>query len=237
MRTTCIFAALALLLAGCSSTAGKGQPISATLENTPIGTATIPVSDAQAPASPAEKVALNEAPLPVYSSPKLVLVHLAAYINDKGEAFPETYKYVLEDGGHWNIDALNHPERAYIPAENSLKPQAAPNVLWGTIAPGTVAPPAPADQVPTRKLFDMDQVRITGFFDRADEPKAREEADRLGGNFGTPVVIYDNDLGWIIVPQSALTPVAGISHAGPIQVAPSTTPSPQPTPNADNDVR
>jgi hypothetical protein len=237
MRTTFISAALALLLAGCSSTAGKGRPISATIENTPIGTATIPVPDAQAPAPPSEKVALNEAPMPVYTSPKLVLVHLAAYINDKGEAFPETYKYVLEEGGHWNIDALNHPERAYIPAENSLKPQAAPNVIWGTIAPGTVAPPAPADLVPTRKLFDMDQVRITGFFDRADEPKARAEADRLGGSFGTPVVLYDNDLGWIIVPQSALTPVAGISHAGSMQTQPTIT-APAPTPaNADNDVR
>jgi hypothetical protein len=197
------------------------------------GIASIPVEPTpQTP--PAEEAALDDAPIPVYTNPRVAKVHVAAYVNDKGEAFQDTYKYVFVDEGHWNIEALHNPERAYIPADNVLKPQAAPGVIWGTVAPGEAAPPTSSERVPTRKLFDLDQIRITGYFDRVDERKARQEAESLGEKFGAPVVIYDDDLGWIIVPQAALTPTIALSRAGPMETPP---PAQSPQKSPDDDIR
>jgi hypothetical protein len=236
MRPIFIVAVLALLLAGCASTHRKAKPGPETVSIIETGIASIPVGPApQMP--PAEKAVLDDAPIPVYTNPRVVKVHVAAYINDKGEAFQDTYKYVFVDEGHWNIEALHNPERAYIPAENVLKPQAAPGVIWGAVAPGEAAPQATSEHVPTRKLFDLDQIRVTGYFDRADEPKARREAESLEEKFGTPVVIYDDDLGWIIVPQAALAPAIAISRAGSMEI-PASTPAKQlPPKSLDDDIR
>jgi hypothetical protein len=236
MRPIFILTILVLLFAGCASAQRKPTPVSATVSVNEAGVASIPISGT-APVPPAETAALDDAPLPVYTSPRVVKVHVAAYINDKGEAFQDTYKYVFVDEGHWNIEALHNPERAYIPADNVLKPQAAPGVIWGTVAPGEAAPPASNGQVPVRKLFDLDQIRITGFFDRADEPKARQAAEKLGGKIGPTAVIFDDDLGWIIVPQSALVPALAISRAGPME-APAPAPvKPSPPKSADDDIQ
>ena len=234
MRPLLIIVTLVLLLAGCASTHRKTNPGLETVRITEAGIASIPVV-ATPPMPPAEKAALNDAPLPVYTNPRVARVHVAAYINDKGEAFQDTYKYVFVDEGHWNIEALHNPERAYIPAENVLKPQAAPGVIWGTVAPGEVAPTTTAGHVPARKLFDLDQIRVTGYFNRADEPKVRQEAESLGEEFGPSVVIYDDDLGWIIVPQAALTPTIAISRAGPMEALPPAKPAPAKSP--DDDIR
>jgi hypothetical protein len=234
MRPILIFAGLASLFAGCANASRKITPVSATV-STAAGIASIPVMET--PPTPAEKAALDDAPIPVYTSPRVAKVHVSAYINDKGEAFPETYKYVFVDEGHWNIEALHNPERAYIPADNVLRPQAAPGVIWGTVAPGEAAPQMSSEHVSARKLFDLDQIRITGYFDRADEPKARQAAEKLGEKFGTSVVIYDDDLGWIIVPQAALTPAIAISRAGPMEV-PASAPADQAQPKSpDDDIR
>jgi hypothetical protein len=231
-----VIAALASLLAGCATTHPKSLPVSATASMTETGIASIPVVAApQIP--PAEKAALDDAPIPVYTNPQVAKVHVAAYINERGEAFQDTYKYVFVDEGHWNIEALNNPERAYIPADNVLKPQAAPGVIWGTVAPGEAAQPISAEHVPTRKLFDLDQIRITGYFNPADEPKARREAESLGEKFGTPVVIYDDDLGWIIVPQAALTPAIAVSRAGPMETPPLAPAKPSSQKSPDDDIR
>jgi hypothetical protein len=236
MRPLCIISTMALLLAGCASTHRKTKPGSETVNITEAGIASIPVAAAShMPA--AENAALDDAPLPVYTNPRVAKVHVAAYINDKGEAFQDTYKYVFVDEGHWNIEALHNPERAYIPAENVLQPQAAPGVIWGTVAPGEVTPQAAAERVPARKLFDLDQIRVTGYFNRADEPKARQEAGNLGQEFGPPVVIYDDDLGWIIVPQAALTPAIAISRAGPMETPPPALAKPAPLKSPDDDIR
>jgi hypothetical protein len=236
MRPIYIFTILVLLFAGCASARRKPMPVSATVSVNEAGIASIPVPGT-APAPPAEIAALDDAPLPVYTSPRVVKVHVAAYINDKGEAFQDTYKYVFVDEGHWNIEALHNPERAYIPADNVLKPQAAPGVIWGAVAPGEAALPASSGPVPVRKLFDLDQIRITGFFDRADEPKARQVAEKLGGKIGPPVVIFDDDLGWIIVPQSAFVPSLAISRAGPMEVPAPEPVKSSPTKSPDDDIQ
>jgi hypothetical protein len=236
MRPLLIIATLVLLLAGCASTHRKTKPGLETVRITEAGIASIPVV-ATPPMPPAEKGALNDAPLPVYTNPRVAKVHVAAYINDKGEAFQDTYKYVFVDEGHWNIEALHNPERAYIPAENVPKPPAAPGVIWGMVAPGEVAPQMVAEHVPARKLFDLDQIRVTGYFNRADEPKARQDAENLGEEFGAPVVIYDDDLGWIIVPQSAITPAIAISRAGPMETPSPAPAKPAPTKSPDDDIR
>jgi hypothetical protein len=236
MRPLLIIATLVLLLAGCASVHRKTKPGSETVRITEAGIASIPVV-ATPPMPPAEKASLDDAPLAVYTNPRVARVHVAAYINDKGEAFQDTYKYVFVDEGHWNIEALHNPERAYIPAENVLKPQAAPGVIWGTVAPGEAVSQTVAGHVPARKLFDLDQIRVTGYFNRADEPKARQEAESLGEEFGPPVVIYDDDLGWIIVPQAALTPAIAISRAGPVETPSSSPAKPSPPKSPDYDIR
>ena len=236
MRPLLIIAILALLLAGCASPHRKPKPGTETVSITATGIASIPVA-ATPQLPPAEKTALDDAPLPVYTNPRVAKVHVAAYIDDKGEAFQDTYKYVFVDEGHWNIEALHNPERAYIPAENVLKPQAAPGVIWGTVAPGEAALQSSPEHVPARKLFDLDQIRVTGYFNRADEPKARQEAENLGEEFGPPVVIYDDDLGWIIVPQAALTPVIGIGRAGPMETPSSAPEKPSRSKSSDDDIR
>jgi hypothetical protein len=236
MRPLCIIATLALFLAGCASTHRKTRSGSATVSITEPGIASIPVAPAP-PAPPAEKAALDDAPIPVYTNPRVARVHVAAYINDQGEAFQDTYKYVFVDEGHWNIEALHNPERAYIPADNIPKPPAAPGVIWGTVAPGEAASPTGVEHVPARKLFDLDQIRVTGYFSRADEPKARQEAGNLGEGFGPPVVIYDDDLGWIIVPQAALTSAIAISRAGPMETPPPAPAKPLLPKSPDDDIR
>ncbi len=144
MRPVFLIAVLALLPEGCASTHRKSMPVSAMIRMNETGIASIPVGPTpQMP--PVEKAALDDAPIPVYTNPRVAKVHVAAYINDKGEAFQETYKYVFVDEGHWNIEAQHNPERAYIPADNVLKPQAAPGVIWGTVAPGEAVPPASAE--------------------------------------------------------------------------------------------
>ncbi len=50
------------------------------------------------------------------------------------------------------------------------------------------------------------QIRITGLFDRKDESKARAEAESVKGEIGPYTVGYDADLGWIILPQTAILP-------------------------------
>jgi hypothetical protein len=236
MRPLLIIATLALFLAGCASAHRKTKPGSENVSITEAGIASIPVATAlQMPS--AEKAALDDAPIPVYTNPRVAKVHVAAYIDEKGEAFQDTYKYVFVDEGHWNIEALHNPERAYIPAENVLKPQAAPGVIWGTVAPGEAVLQTGTERVPARKLFDLDQIRVTGYFGRADEPKARQEAENLGEEFGPPVVIYDDDLGWIIVPQAALTPAIAISRAGPMEPPPSALAKPPLSKSPDDDIR
>jgi hypothetical protein len=236
MRPIFFIASLASFLGGCASTHQKVRSTSESVSITEASSASIPVA-ATARTPPAEIATLDDAPIPVYTNPRVAKVHVAAYINDKGEAFQDTYKYVFVDEGHWNIEALHNPERAYIPAENVPKPQAAPGVIWGTVAPGEAAPPTAAEHVPARKLFDLDQIRVTGYFDRADEPKARREAENLGEEFGTPVVIYDDDLGWIIVPQTALAPTITVSQSGPLETTPSDPAKPSPSKSPDDDIR
>ncbi|MGA3008085.1 MAG: TraV family lipoprotein [Opitutaceae bacterium] len=235
MRPIFIVPVLLLLLAGCESQPRERAAVSATVSVNEAGMASIPVGGS--PSLPAEKTALDDAPLPVYSSPRVARVHVAAYINDKGEAFQDTYKYVFVDEGHWNIAALHNPERAYIPAENVLTPQAAPGVIWGAVAPGEAARPTSPECVPARKLFDLDQIRLTGYFERADESKARRDAEKLGKKFGSAVVIFDDDLGWIIVPQSALAPQMAVVRAGPVELPASVPSKPAPSKLSDEDIR
>jgi hypothetical protein len=234
MRPIVVLAIPMILLVGCASAHRKNSRGTSTVSVAAMGIASIPVVPSS-PALPAEKAAVDDAPLPVYTNPRVARVHVAAYINDKGEAFQDTYKYVFVDEGHWNIEALRNPARAYIPAENVLKPQAMPGVIWGTLAPGEIAPAAAPERVPVRQLFDLDQIRITGYFDRTDEPRARQEAQCLGEKFGRPVVVFDDDLGWIIVPQAALNPAIAVSPAGPMEAPPPEKPV-QPK-ASDDDIR
>lgn len=210
MHRSALLAGLALmLLVGCTTPAQR-IPNASSVEPVPALSVRPP-----APVLTQEVAATVNDPMPVYHSPKVVKVVVAPYINAKGEAFPETYKYVFADEGGWNIDALRSPDRAYIPAENVLKPKNAPGVLWSSLSPGAApqAPAAEAQGLTARRLFDIDQLHITGFFNRSDESKAKREAEKLSEKFGPLATSFDEDLGWILIPQAALNPLAAPQEA------------------------
>jgi hypothetical protein len=152
---------------------------------------------------------IDAPPVPIYKNPIFTKVYVAAYINEKGEAFPASFKYVMAKPGSYNLEALENPERAYIPSENAQAASHAPGYATGAVVPGD-APSNQSDGIlPTRAIFDMSKVRITGYFAPDDELKVRTEAERIKPEFGDYAVAFDANLGWLIIPQTALRPAKG----------------------------
>ena len=125
--------------------------------------------------------------------------------------------------GKFNLEALENPERAYIPAENAQALSHAPGYASGAVVPGD-APTTQNDGIlPTRAIFDMSKVRITGFFTPEDELAVRMEAERIRPEFGDYAVAFDANLGWLIIPQTALRPAKGGQPATKALIKESTT--------------
>jgi hypothetical protein len=228
MRAFLLIAFLGGLTAGCAST--RHHPAA-----TPIAEIGAPVAvhPAQQPVA-APTTVIDDRPLPVWRDTQIVKVRVAGYVIDKGEAFPESFKYVIADSGTWNLDALQNPERAYIPTENAPRPPSAPGVLQGTISPGFAVAPAAAAPPPARVLYDMGQIRLTGFFERGDEPKVHALADSLKAELGEVAIGLDPDLGWILMPRTAILPSPGGSSGSiPARVPPA---APKPAPG-DRDIK
>ena len=196
-------AVFTLGFAACSTAPRRSSPGAMVVEAT-VQPA-IPVQPAEQ-VLPARVAVVDDSPIPVWKPTRIVKVRVAPYFNERGEAFPETYKYVVAEEGSWNIAALQNPERAYIPSENTQKPVGAPGAIFGTISPGTAGANSVSPAVPTRTLYDMSQIRLTGLFDRKDESKARAEGESVKSEVGPYTVGYDADLGWIILPQTAILP-------------------------------
>ena len=167
---------------------------------------------------------ISQAPLPVWNDAQVVKVELDAYVNEKGEAFGPSVKYVVKQPGGWNVNALRNPHRSYVPTENtppipsafgySANPMVSPGD--GARAFGDVRPVQPA------VLQDLSRIRMSGFVERSQESMARSMA--MPGE--TP--LFDESLGWILVPTSTLIPANQL----PNNMAPVMVPQATPIPSA-----
>jgi len=152
-------------------------------------------------------------PIPLWEPTKFVRVEVMPYVNEKGEAFPRTYKYVPVEPGKWNSEALEHPDRAYIPAENVPRVPNSTGVSYSSVVSpgrGAVARRQSTGEVtsslPTTDLYDISDVIILGLM----EASQNIEAEHLVP--GGYVAIYDDNLGWIGVPKAHLTGIGEIAQ-------------------------
>ena len=156
----------------------------------------------RSPINEPQPTTLPQSPMPVWNDAQVVRVDLDAYVNEKGEAYGPSVKYVVKQAGGWNVDALRNPQRSYVPTEN-MPPIPSKN---GFTANPMVAPGAPdlsgaqVRPLQASMIQDLGNVRVTGFVERSQESMARA----LAQNGEVP--LFDESLGWILVPQSALVP-------------------------------
>jgi hypothetical protein len=139
-------------------------------------------------------------PIPVIKNPKVVRVYYAPYVNEKGEAFPGGYKYVISEGVSWNMEALRNPDLAYIPAENAEPVPSYQGMNYTPMQQSSTEPAgAPlANTVSPLLMFDMEAAKFSGYVNPEEEDKARALAN------SNETVLFDPNLGWIIVPKTAL---------------------------------
>lgn len=146
---------------------------------------------------PAEQAA-PEGSMPVMRERQVKKVYLRGYQDEAGNAYGPSVKYVVTDDGGWDMDAINNPTKAYIPQSMVNAPQS-----FTAAQPVSANTPRPAAEGPSIKdLYPVDQVTVTGYTERNQEAYARETAAKMGPEF---ITIWDEDLGWIIVPKAALS--------------------------------
>lgn len=189
-----------LIFAGCASSPVK--PTEQIARTPTIQEPVLPRLQAY-PVNPAVQepnpIVVSPDPQPVWKPTRIQRVQLDAYVDENGNLHRPSEMYVRVEQGGWNVDAVRRPG-AYIPPENSVKPYDLPGMNYG---PSYTVPKSSANQTPTA-LFDMRQVRITGLTSRAD----REVAQSMVGV--NEAVIFDEQVGWIIVPQSAMQGVVDV---------------------------
>lgn len=165
------------------------------------------------PTEPPRVARIPQDPIPVYKPAKIRQVTLDAYVNERGEAFPPTTKYVVEDPGGWNMEALRSPQVAYVPPSSSLEIPVAPGMQYTTMnqTVGSQAPPKDANGA--RFLYNLKDVKITGFTEMSQEGRARSAASP------SEATIFDEKLGWVLVPKSVLSASTGTRDKTPPKVA------------------
>lgn len=131
---------------------------------------------------------------PIYTNPKIRVVTLAPHM-ENGRLFGPQTEYVVDETGHFNVDALRDGGAyAYIPAQNIEVP---PGVGNPYTAPATQAsngtPQGSALENPTT----LASVTITALTDPADKAKAEAMADAAG-----KAAVYDKSMScWVLLPK------------------------------------
>lgn len=132
--------------------------------------------------------------------PKFRKVNLEPYVDENGVAYGPQVKYVMEDPGQWNMDALRNPAKAYIPPAMAVGMSAPASY----VVPNTGEEPQAQPHKTLRDLYNLESVEITGFVERGQEPLAREMAAKYKDKKMIPY--FDDKLGWVLIPDSALQP-------------------------------
>ena len=139
-----------------------------------------------------------EKPIPYRTPEKMRIVEVAGYRNERNEVIFPSRMLVIEEEAQWNMEAVRNPHRAYIKPEHiRALPNATPtNYNNANTAEITSLPEA----IPTRELATMDNIDITGLF--------RKDQELAAASMAGPeqVAIYDNDLGWVLIPQTQAVP-------------------------------
>lgn len=194
-----IFAALSIVSIGCATNKKEAQNPETTMV---VGAA--PISDASQrwDAEPAPVVSRNAyGAKEVYTRPQIRKVYVDAYVDENGNAFGPQEKYIVVKSADWNMDALRNPAKAYIPQD--MLPNAESPGSYTVTNPTGDRRPTPTKTV--REIYNIDQIVVTGFVERNQEPQVIEIEARYGGKM---VRIFDEDgLGWILVPKTALAPI------------------------------
>jgi len=176
---------LVLVLAGCSSV--RPIPKTPTAEGVAQGApaAPLPLSSAEPPSAPA--------PEPIYRNPKIGMVFLRAYQDAEGRLFGPQVMYQVTDPGSWNVEAVEQG-KGYISAANIEVP---PNVGSPYVVPEREVPPPPPDS-PLLDPAVAAKTLITGL----EHPEDKRSAESLAARSGDAcVAVYDDQLGWLLVPR------------------------------------
>lgn len=192
-------ALLPVLLASCAHThhPPTAAPVTASFSATPVTPppAPNPLEKAQLPPPAGAE--------PIYIPGTVKKVYLEGGVDENGNAFGPQEMWVKEEG-RWNMEAVRNPSKAYIP----------PDLTTELPAPGAVVTANPGSDpqaVPTktlRDLYKISSIIVTGFVERGQEPLAREMAAKQGGAY---VAYFDDNLGWILLPKSAVQPPGSAS--------------------------
>lgn len=187
------------LLGGCAS---RPTPRAARHQDEPIVAQIAPAGFNQAlppQIVPAPQSSTPD-PSPVYKQSVVKKVYLDAYV-DGGVAYEPAVKWVVAEQGGWDLDAIRNPNRAYVPPSMSGNQPISQN---GHLAPGEV--PVAQKTATIRDLYEVENVTVTGFVERGQEPLAREVATKMGSDF---IAVFDPDLGWLVIPKPVLQPTRG----------------------------
>jgi hypothetical protein len=202
-------AAILIVLGGCSTLALGDEKADSSKKDMPRladpAVTVMPIT----PKEPARVGRLSQDPIPVYNGPKIAKIELDAYINERGEAIGPTTQYKIIEKGGWNMDALRNPDRSYIPPDNAQEIPTAPGTSYTPYSQSS-SELVPTGR-PTRLLFDMKDVRITGFTEIAQERQAKATAN------SDETVLYDKNLGWVRVPKTVFRPGSMSQVPSPVQ--------------------
>jgi hypothetical protein len=165
-------------LTGCSSPRERPPPV-------------VVVAPAEAPpaAEPPPEPSRTES---VYHNPKIGMVYLRAYQDAAGRLFGPQVMYQVTDPGSWNVDAIEQG-KATIAAANLETP---PDLDRPQIRPAREAPGPP----PPGPLLDpatAARTTITGLSRPEDKPRAEALAQEAGGH----EAVFDDQVGWLLVPR------------------------------------
>ncbi|MDD2765942.1 MAG: hypothetical protein PHE83_18420 [Opitutaceae bacterium] len=180
--------------AGCHTAKSAALPA-----NTPVAV-TLSATGSPAPAEPdAVTLPPPAGAQPIYIPGRVKKIYLEGGVDPDGNAFGPQEMWVKEDG-HWNMDAVRHPSKAYIPPAlaGDLPAPAA------VVTANPVSDPQAAPVKTLRDLYKISDIIVTGFVERGQEPLALEQAAKAGDKY---VAYFDDNLGWILLPKSALQPV------------------------------
>lgn len=186
------FVAIVLLtLIGCATKPTDSPPVPSTGRmSDPVITAT-----AVTPVEPVRTARISQDPIPVYHPARIREVRMDAYINERGEAFPPSVKYVVDDPGGWNMGALRNPQQAYVPPSSALEVPTAPGTKYTSMVQSS---DSGIPKAGSKLLYNLKDVKITGFTEMSQEARVRGMADP------SEAAIFDSKLGWILVPKAVI---------------------------------
>lgn len=135
--------------------------------------------------------------VPIYRNPIIEEVEMAPYVNEDGNLVFPGKILVIREPGRWNLDAARRNQRYYIPPENLPPQMALPSHSYYNYIQTKRN-----DQLQLHQM-DLSKVRVTGMMRREDEALASQMV--MPGE----TLVFDNRLGWLILPNSYLdTPTA-----------------------------